>query len=190
MTTVMPISRFPVPDVLTLPEDLRMRIIGLQEKMGFIPNVFLAMAHRPEQLRAFLMFHDGLMESNEGITQAEREMIVIATSSANACLYCVVSHGAFLRIRAKDSILSDKIAINYRDAGLTPRQIAMLDYAMKLSQTPNQVTAADFETLREAGFDNDTLWDIGGIVAFFAMSNRLATHAGMWPNPEFYSLAR
>jgi len=190
MTTAKPLSRFAVPDALSLPEDLRTRVLGLQEKMGFVPNVFLAMGHRPQQLRAFMMFHDDLMESNEGLTQAEREMIVVATSNANNCLYCVVSHGAVLRIRAKDATISEKVAVNYRDADLSERQVAMLDYAMKLSQTPGQVTAEDFATLRAAGFDEATLWDIGAIVAFFAMSNRFATHTAMWPNPEFYGMAR
>lgn len=190
MTTERPISRFPVPDVSSLPDDLRARVEGLEEKMGFIPNVFKSQAHRPEQLRAFMVYHDALMDSDEGLTRAEREMIVIATSSANQCLYCVVSHSAFLRIRSKDPILADQVAINYREAAITDRQRVMLDYAMKLSQTPGEVGEADFEALRAAGFDEDAIWDIGAITALFAMSNRMASHTGARPNSEFYGMAR
>jgi uncharacterized peroxidase-related enzyme len=190
MATSRPVSRFPIPEIISLPDDLRSRIEGLQEKMGYIPNVFLAMAHRPEQLRAFMVFSDALMDSDEGLTRAEREMIVVATSSANQCLYCVVSHGAILRIRSKQPTLADQVAINYREAPITARQRLMLDYALKLSQTPWEVGDADFNALRDAGFDDDAIWDIGAITAFFAMSNRLASHTGMWPNPEFYGMAR
>jgi uncharacterized peroxidase-related enzyme len=190
MMTARPISRFPVPDISSLPGDLRSRIEGLQEKMGFIPNVFLGQAHRPEQLRAFMVFHDALMDSDEGLTRAEREMIVVATSSANECLYCVVSHSAFLRIRSKQPTLADQIAVNYREAPITARQRLMLDYALKLAKTPWEVSDADFAALRDAGFDDDAIWDIGAITALFAMSNRLASHTGMWPNPEFYGMAR
>jgi len=190
MTASRPISRFPIPDISSLPDDLRSMIENVQERMGFVPNVFLAMAHRPNQLRHFMAYSDELMNNDEGLTKAEREMIVVATSSANQCLYCVVSHGAILRIRSKQPTLADQLAINYREAPVTERQRVMLDYAVKLAKTPEVVTEADFQTLREAGFDDDAIWDIGGIVAFFAMSNRLATHTGMWPNPEFYGMAR
>src|SRR5690625_1069751 len=151
MSTERPISRFPVPDISTLPDDLRTRVEGLEEKMGFIPNVFKSQAFRPEQLRAFMVYHDALMDSDEGLTRSEREMIVIATSSANQCLYCVVSHSAFMRIRSKDPILADQIAINYREAPITDRQKAMLDYAMKLSQNPGEIVEADIDALRAAG---------------------------------------
>lgn len=190
MSDSHPISRFPVPDIASLPDDLRTRIETLQEKMGFVPNVFLGHAHRPNQLRAFLAMHDDLMESNEGLSQAEREMIVVATSSANQCLYCLVSHGAFLRIRSKQSVLSDQIAANYRDAEISDRQRLMLDYAVKLAQTPWLVGEADIAALGEAGFSEDEIWDIGAITALFAMSNRMAAHTAMRPNREFYGMAR
>lgn len=183
-------SRFPVPDVASLPADLVARIEELQEKMGFIPNVFLALAHRPDELRAFITYHDLLMDKAEGLTKAEREMIVVATSAANGCLYCTVSHGAFLRIRSKQPLLADQVAVNYREAPLTPRQRVMLDYATKLAATPWLVEARDLERLAEAGFDQEEIWDIGAITAMFAMSNRLASHTGMHPNPEFYGMAR
>ena len=190
MSEQHPISRFPIPDVSTLPDDLRTRIETLQEKMGFIPNVFLGHAHRPNQLRAFLAMHDDLMESDEGLSRAEREMIVVATSSANQCLYCLVSHGAFLRIRSKQPWLSDQVAANYRDAEISDRQRAMLDYAVKLAQTPWLVGEDDIHTLEQAGFSQDEIWDIGGITGLFAMSNRLAAHTAMRPNAEFYGMAR
>lgn len=183
-------SRFPVPELEDLPEDLAARIRALAEKMGFVPNVFRVLAHRPEELRAFVTYHDLLMDKAEGLSKAEREMIVVATSAANGCLYCTVSHGAFLRIRAKQPRLSDQVAVNYRDADLTPRQRVMLDYALKLSRAPWRVEEADFERLREAGFDQAEIWDIGAITALFAMSNRLASHTGMQPNPEFHGMAR
>ena len=185
-----PHSRFPVPAVDALPEDLRERIAVVQEKLGFVPNVFLVLAYRPAELRAFLAYHDALMESDEGLTRAEREMIVVATSSANQCLYCTVSHGAFLRIRARRAELSDQVAFNYREAGITAAQRAMLDYAMKLARTPWLVDDDDFRRLRAAGFGQDAIWDIGAITALFAMSNRLASHTGMGPNQPFYGLAR
>lgn len=190
MSQTTPASRFPVPAVADLPADLRDRIETLQEKMGFIPNVFLVLAHRPEELRAFLTYHDLLMEKDEGLSKAEREMIVVATSSANGCLYCTISHGAFLRIRSKNPLLADQVAINYREADLSPRQRVMLDYALKLAATPWLVEGVDHERLVEAGFDQDEIWDIGAIVGLFAMSNRMASHTGMGPNPQFHAMAR
>lgn len=184
------ISRFPVPRVEELPEDLAIRVREVEEKLGFVPNVFLALAHRPAELRAFLAYHDALMENDQGLTRAEREMIVVATSSANGCLYCTVSHGAFLRIRAKDPVLADQVAINYREAPLTRAQRVMLDYALKLAATPWAVEEADLQGLREVGFDEEAIWDIGAITGLFAMSNRLASHTGMGPNPQFFRLAR
>lgn len=190
MSQTAPKSRFSVPAVAELPADLRDRIETLQEKMGFIPNVFMVLAHRPEELRAFLTYHDLLMEKDTGLSKAEREMIVVATSAANGCLYCTVSHGAFLRIRSKNPLLADQVAINYRDAEISPRQRAMLDYALKLASTPWLVEAADHTRLTEAGFGADEIWDIGAIVGLFAMSNRMASHTGMGPNPEFHAMAR
>lgn len=185
-----PESRFPVPPVDSLPTDLRERIDEVTEKLGFVPNVFRVMAYRPAELRAFIAYHDALMENDEGLTRAEREMIVVATSSANQCLYCTVSHGAFLRIRSKQAELGDQVAFNYREADITPAQRIMLDYALKLAQTPWLVDDDDFDRLRRAGFSEDAIWDIGAITAMFAMSNRLASHTGMGPNQPFYGLAR
>jgi len=190
MSQTTSLSRFPVPAVADLPADLRDRIETLQEKMGFIPNVFAVLAHRPEELRAFLIYHDLLMEKDEGLSKAEREMIVVATSAANGCLYCTVSHGAFLRIRSKNPRLADQVAINYREAEISPRQRVMLDYALKLSSTPWLVEDEDHERLAEAGFEPEEIWDIGAIVGLFAMSNRMASHTGMGPNPEFHGMAR
>lgn len=185
-----PPSRFPVPPPETLPPDLRHRIDEVAEKLGFVPNVFLVLGWRPAELRAFIAYHDALMESDEGLTRAEREMIVVATSSANRCLYCTVSHGAFLRIRSRHPELGDHIAINYREADITPAQRAMLDYALKLARTPWLVDDTDLERLRAVGYSEDAIWDIGAITAMFAMSNRLASHAGMRPNRPFHGLAR
>jgi uncharacterized peroxidase-related enzyme len=185
-----PISRFPVPDLSTLPEDVRSRILAVQEKSGFVPNVFLTLAHRPDEFRAFFAYHDALMEKEGGLTKAEREMIVVATSGANGCQYCVVAHGAILRIRAKNPRVADQVAINYRKAEITPRQTAMLDFAMKVATASHTVGEADFEALRAHGLSDDDAWDIGAIAAFFAMSNRLANMTGMRPNDEFYLLGR
>jgi uncharacterized peroxidase-related enzyme len=185
-----PISRFPVPDLASLPDDMRTRILAVQEKSGFVPNVFLALAHRPDEFRAFFAYHDALMEQEGGLTKAEREMIVVATSGANGCQYCVVAHGAILRIRAKNPRVADQVAINYRKAEITPRQTAMLDFAMKVATASNTVGESDFEALRAHGFSDDDAWDIGAIAAFFAMSNRLANMTGMRPNDEFYLLGR
>ncbi len=188
--TERPISRYPVPDVIELPEDLRARILGVQEKVGFIPNVFLVLAHRPAEARAFFDYHDALMEKDGGITKAEREMIVVATSAANDCLYCVVAHGAILRIRAKDPLVADQVAVNHRKADITPRQAAMLDFALKVSQASGVIGDADFEALRAHGFSDEDAWDIGAIAAFFALSNRMANLTSMRPNDEFFAMGR
>ncbi len=185
-----PISRFPVPELAALPGDIQERIIAVQEKSGFIPNVFLTLAHRPDEFRAFFAYHDALMEKDSGLTKAEREMIVVATSNANSCQYCVVAHGAILRIRAKAPLVADQVAVNYRKADITERQTAMLDFAMKLSQDSGSVGESDLETLRGHGFSDEDIWDIGAVAAFFAMSNRLANLTSMRPNDEFYNLGR
>jgi len=185
-----PISRFPVPDIAELPEDIRERILVVQEKTGFVPNVFLTLAHRPDELRAFLAYHDALMEKDSGLSKAEREMIVVTTSAANGCLYCVIAHGAILRIRAKDPLIADQLATNYRKADLTPRQQAMLEFALKVSQNSDELVAADYEALTAQGFDKEDIWDIGAVTALFALSNRMANLTGMQPNEEFYSLGR
>ena len=185
-----PISRFPVPELKDLPEDIRQRILAVQEKSGFVPNVFLTLAHRPDEFRAFFAYHDALMEKKGPISKAEREMIVVATSNANQCQYCVVAHGAILRIRAKNPLIADQVAINYRKADLSPKQKAMLDFAMKVSQQSYLVDDSDFATLAAHGFDKEDVWDIAGIAAFFGMSNRLANVTSMRPNDEFYSLGR
>lgn len=191
MTTQdLPISRFPVPDLADMPEDIRTRIEAVQEKSGFIPNVFLVLAHRPDEFRAFFAYHDALMDKPGNLTKAEREMIVVATSNANQCQYCVVAHGAILRIRAKDALIADQVAINYRKADITPRQKAMLDFAMKVSQSAHEVGDADFETLAQHGFDQEDIWDIAGIASFFGLSNRMANVTSMRPNPEFFAMAR
>ena len=184
------ISRFPVPELKSLPEDVRTRILAVQEKSGFVPNVFLALAHRPDEFRAFFAYHDALMEKDGGLTKAEREMIVVATSGANQCQYCVVAHGAILRIRARNPYVADQVAVNYRKADITPRQKTMLDFAMKVALEAEQVGDADYAILREHGWSEADAWDIGAIAAFFAMSNRLANMASIRPNDEFYLLGR
>jgi len=188
--TDRPISRFPVPELKDLPDDVRGKILAVQEKAGFVPNVFLALAHRPDEFRAFFAYHDALMEKNEGLTKAEREMIVVATSGANGCLYCVVAHGAILRIRAKNPRVADQVATNYRKAEITPRQRAMLDFAMKVALASAEVEDPDLAALRTQGFSDDEIWDIGAIAAFFAMSNRLANLSSMRPNDEFFLMGR
>jgi uncharacterized peroxidase-related enzyme len=185
-----PISRYPVPELKDLPEDIRQRILAVQEKSGFVPNVFLALAHRPAEFRAFFAYHDALMEKEGGLTKAEREMIVVATSNANQCQYCVIAHGAILRIRAKEPRVADQVAINYRKADITPRQKAMLDFAMKVCLAAYEIGDADFVTLRGHGFDDEDIWDIGAISAFFGLSNRMANMADMRPNDEFYLMGR
>jgi uncharacterized peroxidase-related enzyme len=188
--TSPPISRFPVPRLEDLPEDLRARILAVQEKSGFVPNVFLALAHRPEECRAFFAYHDALMDKPGGLSKAEREMIVVATSGANQCQYCVVAHGAILRIRAKHPLVADQVAINYRKADITPRQKAMLDFAMRVALASHEIQQSDFETLRAAGFADEDIWDIAAIAAFFALSNRMANFTAMRPNDEFYLMGR
>lgn len=185
-----PISRYPVPELSALPGDIRERILAVQEKSGFVPNVFLALAHRPDEFRAFFAYHDALMEKNGGLTKAEREMIVVATSGANQCQYCVVAHGAILRIRAKHPLVADQVAINYRKADITPRQKAMLDFALKVSLDSAAIGEADFEAMRAHGFSDADIWDTGAIAAFFALSNRMANMTSMRPNDEFYLLGR
>lgn len=184
------ISRYPIPALDDLPQDIRDRILEVQEKTGFIPNIFLGLAHRPDEFRAFVAYHDALMEKASGLSKAEREMIVVATSNANQCQYCVVAHGAILRVRAKNPLIADQVAVNYRKADLTPRQKALLDFALKVSQRSYEVNDADFETLRGHGFTDADIWDIGAIAAFFAMSNRLANMTSLRPNDEFYLLGR
>ena len=184
------ISRFPVPALKDMPDDIRDRILAVQEKSGFVPNVFLVLAHRPDEFRAFFAYHDALMEKDSGLTKAEREMIVVATSAANQCHYCVIAHGAILRIRAKNPVIADQIAVNYRKADITPRQRAMLDFAMKVSQAANTVSEADFAEIAGHGFSDDDIWDIAAIAAFFALSNRLANVTAMRPNDEFYMMGR
>lgn len=188
--TVAAISRFPVPEVKDLPDDIRERILAVQEKSGFVPNVFLVLAHRPEEFRAFFAYHDALMDKPGPITKAEREMIVVATSNANQCQYCVVAHGAILRIRAKDPLIADQVAINYRKADITPRQRAMLDFAMKVSQRAHEVGDEDMDVLAAHGFSVEDIWDIAAIAAFFGMSNRMANVTSMRPNDEFYAMGR
>lgn len=183
-------SCFEVPDLADLPEDIRSRIETVQEKSGFIPNVFLALAHRPDEFRAFFDYHDALMTRESGLTKAEREMIVVATSGVNHCQYCVIAHGAILRIRTGDPLIADQLAVNHRVADITPRQRAMLDYAIKVSLHPDSVEAADRERLRTFDFTDEDIWDIGAISGFFALSNRLASMAEIRPNPEFYTLGR
>ena len=185
-----PISRFPVPDLDSLPDDIRQRILAVQEKSGFIPNVFLVLAHRPDEFRAFFAYHDALMDKPGNLTKAEREMIVVATSNANQCQYCVVAHGAILRIRAKNPLVADQVAINYRKADITERQKAMLDFGMKVSQAAHTVGEADFAVLQGHGFTQDDIWDIAAIASFFGLSNRMANVTSMRPNDEFFSLGR
>jgi uncharacterized peroxidase-related enzyme len=184
------ISRYPVPELKDLPADIRDRIVAVQEKAGFVPNVFLTLAHRPDEFRAFFAYHDALMEKASGLSKAEREMIVVATSGANQCQYCVVAHGAILRIRAKNPLLADQVSVNYRKADITPKQRAMLDFAMKTAQEPWTIGEADFETLHTHGFSDEDIWDIGGVAAFFALSNRMANLINMRPNDEFYTMGR
>lgn len=185
-----PISRYPIPDLNTLPDDIRDRILAVQEKAGFIPNVFLALAHRPDEFRAFFAYHDALMEKEGGLTLAEREMIVVATSAANNCEYCVVAHGAVLRIRAKDATIADRVAVNYRKAGLSARETGMLDFAMKVSQDARNIDESDYQRLYPHGFSDEDIWDIAAISAFFGLSNRMVNFASMRPNEEFYLMGR
>lgn len=185
-----PISRFPVPAIDQLPDDIRARIVKVQEKSGFVPNVFLLLARRPDEFRAFFAYHDTLMEKPGGLSRAEREMIVVATSAANRCHYCVVAHGAILRIRAKDPRVADQVAINYRKADITPRQTAMLDFAMRVALESHAIDERDIDRLKEEGFDEEDVWDIAAIAAFFGMSNRIANVTATRPNDEFYTMGR
>jgi uncharacterized peroxidase-related enzyme len=183
-------KRFPTPSIDKLPDDIRTRLLAVQEKSGFIPNVFLTLAYRPDEFRAFFAYHDAMMQKEGGLTKAEREMIVVATSSANQCLYCVIAHGAILRIRAKNPQIADQIAVNYRKADITPRQRAMLDFAMKVSTEAHSISEADFSAVASHGFSDDDIWDIAAISAFFALSNRMANVTGTRPNDEFYLMGR
>ena len=188
MTTT---TRYPAPAVLDLPEDIKAKVLEIQEKSGFIPNVFLGLARRPAEWRAFFAYHDALMLREEsGLTKGDREMIVTTTSAANHCLYCVVAHGAILRIYEKKPLVADQVAVNYRKADITPRQRAMLDFAMKVCLHSAEISDADFEALHAQGFSDEDIWDIGAITAFFGMSNRIANFSGMLPNPEFYLMGR
>ena len=185
-----PVSRYPVPQLKDLPQDIRERILAVQDKAGFVPNVFLALAHRPAEFRAFFAYHDALMEKEGALTKAEREMIVVSTSGANQCHYCVVAHGAILRVRAKNPLIADQVAVNYRKADITPRQRAMLDFAMKVSRRSEEIAEEDFKPLRTLGFSDEDIWDIAAISAFFALSNRMANFLDMRPNEEFYLMGR
>ena len=185
-----PISRYPVPKLEDLPEDIRARMLEVQEKAGFIPNVFLTLAHRPDEFRAFFAYHDALMLRDSGLTKAEREMIVVATSGANQCPYCIIAHGAILRVYAKNPLVADQVAINYRKADISERQKAMLEFALKVATRSAELVDADYAALRAHGFSDENIWDIGGIAAFFALSNRMADVLGMRPNDEFYLIGR
>ncbi len=188
--------RYPAPELKDLPDDIRARVLEVQEKAGFIPNVFLAFARRPAEWRAFFAYHDALMAPQEdalegrSLSKGDREMIVTATSAANNCLYCVVAHGALLRIYEKKPLVADQVAVNYRKADITPRQLAMLDFAMKVCQQSDALSDADYPPLRAHGFSDEDIWDIAAITAFFALSNRMASFAAMLPNAEFYLLGR
>jgi uncharacterized peroxidase-related enzyme len=184
------ISRYPVPDLLDIPDDLRARFLEVQGKTGFIPNVFLALAHRPDECRAFLAYHDALMLRESGLTKGEKEMIVVATSAANHCLYCVVAHGAILRVYEKQPLLADQVAVNPRKADLSPRQRAMLEFALRVCLRSHEVDEADFERLRGHGFSDEDIWDIAAITALFGLSNRMANLISLRPNEEFYLMGR
>jgi uncharacterized peroxidase-related enzyme len=189
--TKQPISRYPVPALKDLPDDLRERILQVQEKAGFVPNVFLVLAHRPAEWRAFVAYHDALLLKEGGsLSKGEREMIIVATSAANQCLYCVVAHGAILRVYEKKPLLADQLAVNYLKADITQRQRAMLDFAMQVCTDSAVIDESDFEALRAHGFDDEDIWDIGAITAFFGLSNRMANLSGMRPNDEFYLMGR
>ena len=185
------ISRFPAPEIKDLPDDIREKILAVQEKAGFVPNVFLTLAHRPDEFRAFFAYHDALMLKETGhLTKADREMIVTATSAKNNCLYCVVAHGALLRIYAKNPLIADQVAVNHLKADITPRQHAMLDFAIKVCLDAAAVSDADYAALHAHGFDDEDIWDIAAITAFFGLSNRMANVISMRPNDEFYLMGR
>ena len=183
-------TRYPAPELKDLPDDIRTKVLEVQEKAGFIPNVFLALARRPAEWRAFFAYHDALMLKDSGLTKGDREMIVTTTSAANKCLYCVVAHGAILRIHEKKPMVSDQVAVNYRKADITPRQRAMLDFAMKVCLKSDEIAEPDFVALRAHGFNDEDIWDIAAITAFFGLSNRMASFSNMLPNPEFYLMGR
>lgn len=185
-----PISRFPVPTLDEMPDDIRTMVETIQEKSGFIPNVFLALAHRPAEFRAFFAAHDALMDKSEGLSKAEREMIVVATSAVNDCLYCVIAHGAILRIRAKNPLIADQLAVNPWKADLSDRERLIIGFALRMVNDAGSVSDDDIEALRTGGLTDDEIWDIGAIAAFFAMSNRLANLTAMRPNDEFFAMAR
>lgn len=184
------ISRYPVPNLDALPADMRDRILEVQAKAGFVPNVFLALAHRPAEWRAFMAYHDALLLKESGLSKGEREMIIVVTSAANECLYCVVAHGAILRVYEKKPLIADQLAVNYRKADITPRQRAMLDFAMKVCQNAQAIDDSDARALHAHGFTDEDIWDIGAITAFFGLSNRMANLTGMRPNDEFYLMGR
>jgi uncharacterized peroxidase-related enzyme len=183
-------ARYVAPPIDKLPDDIRTRLVAVQEKSGFIPNVFVKLAYRPDEFRAFFAYHDALMEKDSGLTKAEREMIVVATSSFNNCEYCVIAHGAILRIRAKNPLIADQIAVNYLKADITPRQRVMLDFAMKVCRDAQSISEDDFAALAGHGFSDDDIWDIAAIASFFALSNRMAHFTDMRANPEFYLMGR
>ena len=185
-----PISRYPVPELESLPDDIRQLVVEIQEKSGFVPNVFLALAHRPDEFRAFFAYHDALMKKSSGLSDAEREMIIVATSSHNQCSYCVVAHGAILRIREKNPLIADQVATNCRKADITSRQKAMLDFSLKMAEASHNVSDTDLAILRKHEFSKEDIWDIAAIVALFSLSNRMANFAGIRPNDEFYMLGR
>ncbi|MEO8408896.1 MAG: peroxidase-related enzyme [Oxalobacteraceae bacterium] len=191
MNSQAPLSRFPVPDLQQVPDDIRQAMLAVQEKAGFVPNVFLTLAHRPAEFRAFFAYHDALMQKTTGsLSKAEREMIVTATSAKNGCLYCVVAHGALLRIYAKNALVADQVAVNHLKADITPRQSAMLDFAVKVCLHSDQVGDADYDVLHAHGFDDEDIWDIAAITAFFGLSNRIANVISMRPNDEFFLMGR
>jgi len=188
--TIAPICRYPNQNLADLPEDIRARMLEVEAKAGFVPNVFVALARRPAEFRAFFAYHDALMLRDSGLTKAEREMIVVAVAGANDCLYCFVAHGAILRIYAKNPLVADQVGVNYRKADITPRQRAMLAFALKVSERSSEIVDDDYATLRAHGFDDEDIWDIGNISAFFCLSNRMANLIGLKPNDEFYLLGR
>ncbi len=190
MMTKQAISRFPVPEINQLPEDIKARILLVQEKAGFVPNVFLVLAHRPDEFRAFFAYHDAIMEKQSGLSKADMEMIIVATSNANSCQYCVIAHGAILRIRAKNPLIADQVAVNYRKADITARQKAMLDFALKVCNNAQSICDEDFDILHSHGFSDEDIWDIAGITSFFGLSNRMANFTSMRANDEFYTMGR
>ncbi len=188
--TSHPISRYPVPELDDLPDDIKATILEVQEQSGFIPNVFLALAHRPDEFRAFFAYHNALMEKESGLTLADKEMIIVVTSAHNNCIYCVIAHGAILRIRAKNALLADQVATNYLKADITPRQKAMLDFTMKVAADSAAIDDADYDALRAHDFSDEDIWDIAAISGLYSLSNRMANFAHIRPNDEFYLMGR